>query len=75
MLAMGVSLAMQQIIAPLRDGKLVASALFGSFVVLGTGQRDIAAALVVAGQDLDDPKVVGMVVVVAIVGLCPAAVG
>jgi len=35
---------------------------------LGTSQRNIAAALVV-GQSFDDPKVVVMVVVVAIVGL------
>jgi len=36
---------------------------------LGTAQRNIAAALVVAGQNFSDPKVVVMVVVVAIVGL------
>ena len=36
---------------------------------LGTAQRNIAAALVVAGQNFTDPKVVVMVVVVAIVGL------
>ena len=36
---------------------------------LGTGQRNIAAALVVGGQNFSDPKVVVMVVVVAIVGL------
>ena len=36
---------------------------------LGTSQRNIAAALVVAGQNFSDPKVVVMVVVVAIVGL------
>ena len=36
---------------------------------LGTGQRNIAAALVVASQSFDDPKVVVMVIVVAIVGL------
>ena len=40
-----------------------------SVLALGTSQRNIAAALVVAGQDLSDPKVVVMVVVVAIVGL------
>ena len=38
-------------------------------MALGTSQRNIAAALVVAGQSFDDPKVVVMVVVVAIVGL------
>ena len=36
---------------------------------LGTAQRNIAAALVVGGQSFDDPKVVVMVVVIAIVGL------
>ena len=36
---------------------------------LGTAQRNIAAALVVGGQNFRDPRVVVMVVVVAIVGL------
>ena len=36
---------------------------------LGTAQRNIAAALVVASQSFTDPKVVVMVVIVAIVGL------
>ena len=36
---------------------------------LGTAQRNIAAALVVGGQNFTDPKVIVMVVVVAIVGL------
>ena len=38
-------------------------------MALGTGQRNIAAALVVANQSFSDPKVVVMVIVVAIVGL------
>src|SRR5262249_28616277 len=38
-------------------------------MALGTAQRNIAAALVVGGQNFQDPKVVVMVVVVAIVGL------
>ena len=38
-------------------------------MALGTGQRNIAAALVVASQSFSDAKVVVMVVVVAIVGL------
>jgi bile acid:Na+ symporter, BASS family len=38
-------------------------------MALGTGQRNIAAALVVASESFDDPKVVVMVIVVAIVGL------
>lgn len=36
---------------------------------LGTAQRNIAAALVVGGQNFDDPQVLVMVVVVAVVGL------
>jgi BASS family bile acid:Na+ symporter len=38
-------------------------------MALGTGQRNAAAALVVASQSFDDPKVVVMVIVVSIVGL------
>ena len=38
-------------------------------LALGTGQRNIAAALVVGSQSFSDPRVVVMVVVVAIVGL------
>jgi len=38
-------------------------------MALGTAQRNIAAALVVGGQNFNDPKVIVMVVVVAIVGL------
>jgi bile acid:Na+ symporter, BASS family len=38
-------------------------------MALGTGQRNIAAALVVASESFEDPKVVVMVIVVAIVGL------
>ena len=40
-----------------------------SVMALGTSQRNIAAALVVGGQNFEDPNVVLMVVVVAIVGL------
>ena len=40
-----------------------------SVMGLGTAQRNIAAALVVANQSFDDPNVVVMVVVIAIVGL------
>jgi BASS family bile acid:Na+ symporter len=40
-----------------------------SVLALGTAQRNIAAALVVANQSFDDPNVVVMVVVIAIVGL------
>src|SRR3954447_21798188 len=38
-------------------------------LALGTAQRNIAAAIVVGGQNFKDPRVVVMVVVVAIVGL------
>jgi bile acid:Na+ symporter, BASS family len=38
-------------------------------LALGTAQRNVAAALVVGGQNFSDPRVVVMVVVVAIVGL------
>ena len=36
---------------------------------LGTAQRNIAAAILVGGQSFDDPKVLVMVVVVAVLGL------
>jgi len=38
-------------------------------LALGTGQRNIAAALVVASESFSDPSVVIMVIVVTIVGL------
>ncbi len=38
-------------------------------LALGTAQRNIAAALVVGGKNFDDPNVIVMVVVVAVVGL------
>jgi BASS family bile acid:Na+ symporter len=38
-------------------------------LALGTGQRNIAAALVIGSQSFDDPKVVVMVIVVAIIGM------
>jgi BASS family bile acid:Na+ symporter len=47
-------------------------------LALGTAQRNIAAALVVSGQNFDDPKVLVMVVAVAAVGfliLIPLARG
>jgi BASS family bile acid:Na+ symporter len=40
-----------------------------SVMALGTSQRNIAAGLVVGGQNFTDPNVLVMVVVVAIVGL------
>jgi BASS family bile acid:Na+ symporter len=52
-------------------GWLLGGPPFGTkgVLALGTAQRNIAAALVVAGQNFDDPKVLVMVVVVAVVGL------
>jgi BASS family bile acid:Na+ symporter len=47
-------------------------------LALGSAQRNIAASLLVAGQNFDDPKVLVMVVVVAVVGflvLIPLARG
>jgi bile acid:Na+ symporter, BASS family len=38
-------------------------------LALATAQRNIAAALVVGGQNFDDPNVLVMIVVVAVVGL------
>lgn len=38
-------------------------------LALGTSARNIAAALVVGGEDFDDPKVLAMIVVVAVIGL------
>jgi BASS family bile acid:Na+ symporter len=40
-----------------------------SVLALGTAQRNIAAALLVGGKDFDDPRVLVMIVVVAVVGL------
>jgi bile acid:Na+ symporter, BASS family len=40
-----------------------------SVLAMGTAQRNIAAALVVGGQNFKEPQVVVLVVVVAIVGL------
>ena len=45
------------------------SADIKSVLALGTAQRNIAAALLVGGQNFTDPKVVVMIVVVAIVGM------
>jgi BASS family bile acid:Na+ symporter len=52
-------------------GWLLGGPSFGTKAVLslGTAQRNIAAALVVGGQNFEDPKVLVMVVVVAVVGL------
>lgn len=50
-------------------GWILAGSNTRAVMSLGTAQRNIAAALVVGGQNFSDPKVIVMVVVVAIVGL------
>jgi BASS family bile acid:Na+ symporter len=52
-------------------GWLLGGPAFGTkgVLALGTAQRNIAAALVVGGKNFDDPNVLVMVVVVAVVGL------
>ena len=45
------------------------SAPVRNVMALGTGQRNISAALVVAGQNFDDPKILVTLVVTAIIGL------
>ena len=52
-------------------GWLLGGPAFGTkgALALGTAQRNIAAALVVGGKNFDDPNVLVMVVVVAVVGL------
>ncbi len=52
-------------------GYLISSQGFNRRAVmgLGTGQRNIAAALVVASQDFDDPKILTMVVLFSVVDL------
>lgn len=59
------------VIAGAAIGWLLGGSGFGTkgALALGTAQRNIAAALVVGGQDFDDPKIIVMVVVVAVVGL------
>jgi BASS family bile acid:Na+ symporter len=41
-----------------------------SIVTLGTGQRDISAALIVAVESFSDPRIVVMLIVMALLGLC-----
>lgn len=52
-------------------GWLLGGPSFGTkgVLALGTAQRNIAAALVVGGKNFEDPNVLVMVVVVAVVGL------
>jgi BASS family bile acid:Na+ symporter len=52
-------------------GWLLGGPAFGTkgVLALGTAQRNIAASLLVGGENFDDPNVLVMVVVVAVVGL------
>jgi BASS family bile acid:Na+ symporter len=59
------------LLAGLRIGWFLGGSAEGvkSVLALGTAQRNIAAALVVGGQNFTDPQVVVMIVVVALVGM------
>jgi BASS family bile acid:Na+ symporter len=67
----GILASVLFLIAGAGIGWLLGGPSFGTKAVLslGTAQRNIAAALVVGGQNFEDPKVLVMVVVVAVVGL------
>jgi BASS family bile acid:Na+ symporter len=67
----GVLASVIFLLAGLGIGWLLGGAGTGlkSVLALGTAQRNIAAALVVGGQNFKDPAVVVMIVVVAIVGM------
>jgi BASS family bile acid:Na+ symporter len=67
----GILASVLFLIAGAGIGWLLGGPSFGTKAVLslGTAQRNIAAALVVGGQNFKDPNVLVMVVVVAIVGL------
>jgi BASS family bile acid:Na+ symporter len=67
----GVLASVIFLIAGLGIGWLLGGTVAGvkSVLALGTAQRNIAAALLVGGQNFTDPKVVVMIVVVAIVGM------
>ena len=68
---MGIFAGLLFIVAGFLVGWLLGGSDAGSkrVMALGTSQRNIAAALVVAGQSFSDPKVVVMVIVVAILGM------
>src|SRR5213075_3436977 len=63
MLAVGLSLTFQQIVAPLRNGKLVFLALLANFVLMPLGALAIATLL-----RLDQPRGVAMLLLGAASG-------
>jgi len=65
----GVLASIMFLVVGLGIGWVLGGAGTRSVMALGTAQRNIAAALVVGGQNFTDPRVVVMVVVVAIVGM------
>ena len=67
----GILASILFLIAGLGLGWLLGGPGFGTkgVLALGTAQRNIAAALVVGGKNFDDPNVLVMIVVVAVVGL------
>ena len=67
----GILASVLFLIAGVGTGWVLGGSSFGTKAVLslGTAQRNIAAALVVGGQNFKDPNVLVMVVVVAVVGL------
>ncbi len=66
-----ISAALLLVLGAFTMGSLLASPGFNRRTVMGLGaaQRNIAAALVVASQDFDDPNTLVMVVMFSIVGL------
>ncbi len=67
----GILASILFLLAGLGFGWLLGGPGFGTkgVLALGTAQRNIAAALVVGGKNFDDPNVLVMIVVVAVVGL------
>jgi BASS family bile acid:Na+ symporter len=67
----GILASILFILVGIAIGWLLGGPAFGTkgVLALGTAQRNIAAALVVGGKNFDDPNVLVMVVVVAVVGL------
>ena len=67
----GILASILFLLAGLGLGWLLGGPGFGTkgVLALGTAQRNIAAALVVGGKNFDDPNVLVMIVVVAVVGL------
>ncbi len=67
----GILASVLFLLAGLGLGWLLGGPGFGTkgVLALGTAQRNIAAALLVGGKNFEDPNVVVMIVVVAVVGL------